>query len=81
MRKIMIAACVCLFLWGCAPVNRFTQLKKLPRDYSENYQIPGIKAPKSGEHKKPWIVWSDRVGNATCVNLGGRVKAADTPFR
>lgn len=81
MRKIVTAACVFLLLWGCAPVNRFTQLKRLPREYSENYQIPGIKAPKSGEHKKPWIVWSDRAGNAACVNPGGRVKAADAPFR
>ena len=56
MKKIMILCCVTAFLSGCSPVNRFTRLRKLPRVYSENYQIPGIKAPKSGAHKKPWIV-------------------------
>ncbi len=81
MRKVITAACVFLLLWGCAPVNRFTRLKKLPRDYSENYQIPGIRAPKSGEHKQPWIVWSDREGNVAHVNPGGRIKSADAPFR
>ena len=58
MKKIMILCCVTAFLSGCSPVNRFTRLRKLPRVYSENYQIPGIKAPKSGAHKKPWIVYS-----------------------
>lgn len=70
-----------LLIWGCAPVNRFTTLKKLPRDYSENYQIPGIKTSKSEEHKKPWIVYSDRAGNAAYVNPGGRLKSADAAFR
>lgn len=69
MKKIMLLCCVTAFLSGCSPVNRFTRLRKLPRVYSENYQIPGIKAPKSGAHKKPWIVYSDREGNAAYVIL------------
>ena len=81
MKKIMILCCVTAFLSGCSPVNRFTRLRKLPRVYSENYQIPGIKAPKSGAHKKPWIVYSDREGNAAYVNPGGRIKSAETTFR
>ncbi len=52
MKKIMILYCVMAFLSGCSPVNRFTRLRKFPRVYSENYQIPGIKAPKSKAHKK-----------------------------
>lgn len=66
-------ACLC----ACAPVNRFTRLKKLPREYSENYSIAGIKAPKSEVHRKPWIVYSDRTENAAYVNPGGKVKQTD----
>ncbi|EXY65832.1 type VI secretion system protein TssR domain-containing protein, partial [Bacteroides fragilis] len=44
---------------------------------SENYSIEGIKAPRSAAHRKPWIVYSDRVENAAYVNPGGRVKSAE----
>ena len=77
----MTAVCVFLLLWGCAPVNRLTRLHRLPGIYSANYPIPGIKAPKNEAQKKPWIVYSDRAGNAAYVNPGGRVKSADAAFR
>lgn len=78
MKKIifsLLAGLVCLC--ACAPVNRFTRLKKLPREYSENYSIAGIEAPKSEVHRKPWIVYSDRTENATYVNPGGKVKQGE----
>lgn len=78
MRKALISIFACsLLLSGCGPINRFTKLRKLPREYSENYSIEGIKAPRSEAHFKPWIVYSDRVGNAAYVNPGGRVKSMD----
>lgn len=78
MKKItlsLLAGLVCLC--ACAPVNRFTRLKKLPREYSENYSIAGIEAPKSKVHRKPWIVYSDRTENAAYVQPGGKVMQAE----
>lgn len=69
-----------LALSACGPVHRLTMLRRLPRQYSENYPIEGIKAPKNGMHKKPWVVYSDREGNAAYVNPGGKVKAMDVGF-
>lgn len=69
-----------LVLSACGPVHRFTTLQRLPRQYSENYPIEGIKAPKSEAHKKPWVVYSDREGNVAYVNPGGKVKSADVSF-
>lgn len=66
-----------LLLSACAPVHRFTQLRKLPREYSENYSIEDIKAPRNDAHFKPWVVYSDRADNAAYVNPGGRVKSAE----
>lgn len=81
MRKTSILLLTSIFLLsGCAPVNMLTKLKKTPREYSENYPIEGIKAPKSEEHKKPWIVYSDRVDNAAFVNPGGKIKSAEVSF-
>ena len=77
MRKLFVLLISIVVLSACAPVHRFTQLRKLPREYSENYSIEGIKAPRSAAHRKPWIVYSDRVENAAYVNPGGRVKSAE----
>lgn len=78
MRKALISIFACsLLLSGCGPVNKFTNLRKLPREYSENYSIEGIKAPRSEVHFKPWVVYSDRVDNAAYVNPGGRIKSMD----
>lgn len=81
MKKTILLCCVAAFLAGCAPVNRLTRLHRLPGIYSANYPVPGIKAPKNEAQKKPWIVYSDRAGNAAYVNPGGRVKSADAAFR
>lgn len=78
MGKILITLLTCiLFLSACGPVHKFTQLRKLPREYSENYSIEGIKAPASEAHFKPWIVYSDRVGNVAYVNPGGKVESME----
>lgn len=77
MRKILAILISVIILSACTPVHRFTQLRKLPRAYSENYSVSGVKAPKSEAHFKPWVVYSDRVDNAAYVNPGGRVKAAE----
>lgn len=69
-----------MLLVSCGPVHRFTLLRRMPRQYSENYPIEGIKAPRSGAHKKPWVVYSDREGNAAYVNPGGKVKSAEVGF-
>lgn len=80
MKTIMLC-CVTVLLSGCSPVNRFTRLRRLPREYSENYQIPGIKAPKNEVHKRPWIVYSDREVNSNYVNPGGRLKSEGSAFK
>lgn len=77
MRKLFAIMISAVVLSACAPVHRFTQLRKLPREYSENYSIEGIKAPRSAAHRKPWVVYSDRAENAAFVNPGGKVKAAE----
>lgn len=77
MRKLFAIMISAVVLSACAPVHRFTQLRKLPQEYSENYSIEGIKAPRSAAHRKPWVVYSDRAENAAFVNPGGKVKAAE----
>lgn len=77
MRKLFAIMISAVVLSACASVHRFTQLRKLPREYSENYSIEGIKAPRSAAHRKPWVVYSDRAENAAFVNPGGKVKAAE----
>lgn len=78
MGKILIITLAGILLFSsCGPIGKFTKLQKLPREYSENYSIEGIKAPKSEAHQKPWVVYSDRMGDAAYVNPGGKVKAAD----
>lgn len=77
MRKCFSILIFAFVLSACAPVHRFTQLRRLPREYSENYSIEGVKAPRSAVHFKPWVVYSDRAENAAYVNPGGRVKSAE----
>lgn len=82
MKKLtyILSLCTVLALCGCAPVNRLTRLKKLPREYSENYAIEGVKAPKTEAHKRPWIVYSDRNGNAAYAHPGGKVEATRVEY-
>lgn len=77
MRKILAILISVIVLSACAPIHRFTRLHRLPRVYSQNYSVSGVKAPLSEEHLKPWVVYSDRADNAAYVNPGGRVKAAE----
>lgn len=74
-----------LFLFGsvitsCAPVNVFTRLKKTPREYTMNYCGEEIKAPFSPFNKQTWVVFSDREGNYTLQNPGGKVKMKDIDY-
>ena len=47
MRKLFVLLISIVVLSACAPVHRFTQLRKLPREYSENYSIEGIRHPEA----------------------------------
>lgn len=71
---------ILLFLPSCGPVNLLTRAKKVPREYSLNYCGGEIKASKTDINKKPWIVYSDRINNATYNNAGGNVKAKDIDY-
>ena len=71
---------VFLFASSCAPVHRFTRVKKIPREHSLNYCGGDIKAPKTDLNKEPWVVYSDREQNQTFNNAGGKVKAKDVDY-
>jgi hypothetical protein len=74
----------CIFLAvlasSCAPVNRFTRLKRTPREYSLNYCYSDTKARKSPFNRESWIVFSDREDNDTYRNAGGKVKMKKMSF-
>ncbi|MDR2915107.1 MAG: hypothetical protein LBV74_09795 [Tannerella sp.] len=65
---------------SCAPVNIFTRLKKTPGEYTMNYCGEEIKAPFSPYNKQTWVVFSDREGNYTLQNPGGKVKMKDIGY-
>lgn len=69
-----------LLLASCGPVHRFTRLKKTPREYTFNYCKENIRAPKSDFDKQLWVVFSDRDGNPSYVNPGGKVKLKEFGF-
>lgn len=71
---------VILIITSCGTINRFTKIKKTPREYSLNYCGGDIKAPKTDLNKEPWIVYSDRAKNRTFNNAGGNVKAKDVDY-
>ena len=71
---------ILLICYSCGPINRFTKAKNIPREYSLNYCIEDIKAPKTDLNKEPWIVYSDREKNETYNNAGGKVKAKDIDY-
>lgn len=77
---IFILLNIFLLLPSCGPVHRFTKVKKIPREYSLNYCVGDIKAPKTDLNKEPWIVYSDREKNETFNNAGGKVKAKDVDY-
>lgn len=76
----ILAAALVILLAGCAPVNRFTRVKKIPRVYSLNYCAGDIKAPRSDLNKDPWVVYSDREKNESFNRRGGKVKAKDVGY-
>lgn len=84
MRKTTYTLLPCFLLLllsaACAPVHRFTRVKKVPREYSLNYRGSEAKAPRSDLNKEPWIVFSDREKNQAFINPGGKVKAKDVDF-
>lgn len=49
---------------ACGPVNRFTRVKRIPREYAMNYCGTDIKASRSiWSGKAPWVVFSDQLDN------------------
>ena len=77
---LLVLLGVFLFASSCAPVHRFTRVKKIPREHSLNYCGGDIKAPKTDLNKEPWVVYSDREQNQTFNNAGGKVKAKDVDY-
>lgn len=68
-------------LASCAPVNRFTRLKKVPGEYAWNYETSGIKVKKNFlDPATPWIVFSSKSGNSSRNYPGGRIKRKEFGF-
>ncbi len=81
IKMLAITVAGILLFYSCGPVNRFTRIKKIPREYSMNYcGGEAIKAPKTDINKEAWIVYSDREKNASYNTPGGRVKAKDVDY-
>lgn len=78
--KITLCAAILLLITSCAPVHRFTRVKKIPRKHSLNYCVGDIKAPRSDLNKDPWVVYSDREKNESYNKRGGKVKAKDMDY-
>lgn len=78
--KLTLCAAILLLITSCAPVHRFTRVKKIPRKYSLNYCVGDIKAPRSDLNKDPWVVYSDREKNESFNKRGGKVKAKDMDY-
>ncbi len=76
----LVIVIVLISFSSCGTINRFTRLKKTPREYSLNYCGEEIKAPKTDLNKQPWIVFSDRDNNFTLQNPGGKVKFKPAGF-
>ena len=66
---------------ACAPVNRFTRAKKVPREYRINYDEQWAKAPRKFHwNTDPWIVFSDRADNKTFTRAGGKIAMKEIGF-
>ncbi|MCB9017895.1 MAG: type VI secretion system protein TssR domain-containing protein [Paludibacteraceae bacterium] len=73
--------CVTTFLfYACSPVNLFTKVRKTPEEYTKNYCCGDVSVPKSVGGRGPWIVYSDRDGNSTYYNPGGKVQMKVASF-
>ncbi len=71
---------ILVLLTSCGPINKFTRLKKTPREYSLNYCGEPIIAPRTNYDKELWIVFSDRDNNISYRNPGGKVKFKEVEF-
>lgn len=80
IKGLIAGVTVVLFVASCAPVNRFTKVKRLPGEYSQNYNAGGVKAGKGTTLRQPWIVYADRAEDMTHQNPGGKIKSADISF-
>lgn len=66
---------------SCAPINRFTRIKQVPREYIMNYCGGEIKAPSSLQIKNnPWIVFSDQLGNMSYQTATGKNEMKELQF-
>lgn len=85
-RKTAIAAQVLLgaglvMMTSCAPVNRFTRIRQVPREYMMNYCGGEIKAPRTVWLKNnPWIVFSDKSGNMSYQSATGKNEMRELQF-
>ena len=63
-KECIVAVSSLLAFTACGPVNRFTRIKHVPREYAMNYCGTNIKASKAvWLDNAPWIVFSDRSDN------------------
>ena len=66
---------------SCAPINRFTRIKQVPREHIMNYCGGEIKAPKTLLLKNnPWIVFSDQPGNMSYQSPTGKNEMKELKF-
>lgn len=66
---------------ACAPVNRLTRAKKVPREYRINYDEQWAKAPRKFYwNTDPWIVYSDKEANKIYTRPGGRIVTKEIGF-
>lgn len=63
-RALCILGCAACLL-ACGPVHRFTRVKNIPREYTRNYNVEGVKAPRNSSwfKRNPWIVLAQEAGN------------------
>lgn len=70
-----------VFVTSCAPINRFTIIKQVPREYIMNYCGGEIKAPKDIRLKhNPWIVFSDQPDNMSYQSPTGKNEMRELQF-
>lgn len=70
-----------LSIVSCAPVNRMTRAKKVPREHRINYDEQWAKAPRKFYwNTDPWIVFSDKTDNKTYTRPGGRIVMKEIGF-
>ena len=79
--ECIVAVSSLLFFTACGPVNRFTKIKHVPREYAMNYCGTDIKASKSvWLDNVPWIVFSDRPDNFSYRKPTGKNEYKELKF-